>query len=154
MTPDMVKSHKFFGNSDFVNQSASNASGIEAFTNLLCLLHSWMWLDMWVVLFCHNEVRSSVPVSYWMGSWKWVRNAIAKDWKSKNEADGRSMNHFATLPVSVLGNNQNLIESSKNELETHHRWYVVIWFVGSSPVFPSNFGMSIGILTGTGGQAK
>ena len=64
------------------------------------------------------------------------------------------MNHFSALPVSVLGKNRNLIESSKNELEMHHRWYVVIWLAGSSPVFPSNLGISIGILTGSGGQAK
>ena len=69
-------------------------------------------------------------------------------------ADSSSMNHLAALLVNVLGNSHNLIESSKNELETHHRWYVVIWLVGSSPVFPSNFGMSVGILTGTDGQAK
>ena len=64
------------------------------------------------------------------------------------------MNHFAALPVSVLGNSHNLIKSSKNELETHHRWYVVMWLVGSSPVFPSNFRMFVGVLTGTSGQAK
>ena len=64
------------------------------------------------------------------------------------------MNHFFALPVSVLGNSRNLIELSKNELETHHRWYVVIWLAGSSLVFPSNLGMSVGMLTGTGGQAK
>ena len=64
------------------------------------------------------------------------------------------MNHFVVFPVSVLGNSCNLIESAKNELETHQRWYVVIWLAGSSPVFPSNLGISVGILTGTGGQAK
>ena len=64
------------------------------------------------------------------------------------------MNHLATLPVNVLGNSCNLNESSKNELETHHRWYVVMCLAGSSPIFPSNFGMSVGILTRTGGQAK
>ena len=64
------------------------------------------------------------------------------------------MNHFVALLVSVLGNSRNLIELSKNELETHHRWYVMMWLAGSSPVFPSNFRMSMGILTGTGGQAK
>ena len=64
------------------------------------------------------------------------------------------MNHLATLLVNVLGNSHNLIELSKNELEMHRRCYVVMWLVGSSPVFPSNFGMSVGILTETGGQAK
>ena len=64
------------------------------------------------------------------------------------------MNHFVALPISVMGNSRNLIESSKNELQTHHRWYVVIWLVGSLSVFPSNFGMFVGILTRTDGQAK
>ena len=72
----------------------------------------------------------------------------------KNDVDGSSMNHLATLLVSVLGNSHILIESSKNELEMHHRWYVVIWLAGSSPVFLANLGISVGILTGTGGQAK
>ena len=64
------------------------------------------------------------------------------------------MNHFTVLPISVLGNSHNLIESSKNELEMHHRWYVVMWLAGSSPVLPSNFRMFVGILTGTSGQEK
>ena len=64
------------------------------------------------------------------------------------------MNHFTVLPVNVLGNSHNLIESSKNELETHNRLYVVMCLARSSPVFPSNFRMSNGILTGTGGQVK
>ena len=79
---------------------------------------------------------------------------MAKDWKSMNDADGSLMNHVATLPVIVLGNNCNLIESSKNELDTHHKWYVVMWFTGSSLVFPLNFGMFVGILMGDGGQEK
>ena len=150
----MATWHEIFGSSDFVNQSANSASEIGAFTNLLCLLHSWIWSDMWVVVFCRSEVKCSVPISYRMGSWKCVKKAIAKDWKSKNDADSSSMNHFVTLSVSVLGNSCNLMESSKNKLETHDRWYVVIWLTASSPVFPLNLGISIGILTGTRGQAK
>ena len=61
-----------------------------------------------------------------MGSWKCVKKAIANAWKLRNDADDSSMNHFATLPVSVLGNNHSLMESPKNELETHHKWYAVI----------------------------
>ena len=53
-------------------------------------------------------------VSYQMGSWKCVRNVIAKDLKLENEAADSSMNHFVMLPVRVLGNIRNLIESSKN----------------------------------------
>ena len=82
-----------------------------------------------------------------MGSGKCVKNAMA-------DADNSSMSHFSVLPISVLGNIYNLIESSKNELETHHRWYVVIWLAGSSLVFPSNLGIFVGILIRTGGQAK
>ena len=152
--PDMATSHKIFGSSDFVNQSTKSASTNGAFTNLLCLLHSWIWSKMWVAVFYQSEVKSSVPISYRIGSWKCVKKAMANDWKSKNDVDGSSMNHLATLPVSVLGNSRSLIESSKNYLEAHHRWYVVIWLARSTPFFPSNLGISVGILTGTGGQAK
>jgi hypothetical protein len=55
-----------------------------------------------------------------------VKKAIANDWKLKIDVDGSSMNHFSVLRVSVLGNSHSLMESSKNELHTHHRWYVVI----------------------------
>ena len=95
-----------------------------------------------------------MPVSYRMGNWKCISNAIASDWKLKRDASISSMNHLAAFPVRVLGKNQKLMESSKKELDTHHRWYVVIWFAGSSPVFQSNVGMSVGILMGIGGQAK
>jgi hypothetical protein len=30
--------------------------------------------------------------------------------------------------------------------EEHHMWKVMIWFAGSSPIFPSNLGMSEGSL--------
>lgn len=38
--------------------------------------------------------------------------------------------------------------SSKNELDTHHIWYVVTWVARSSPCFLSDLGISAGILTG------
>ena len=151
--PEMGTSQDILGNSDLVNQCTKRASGIGAFTNLRHLLHSWIWSKIWVAVFYRREVRSSVLISYWMGSWKWARKAIANDWKSKKAAGGSLMNHLATLPVNVRGNSCNLIESSKNELETQHRWYVVIWFAGSSPIFPLNLGISVGILIGTGSQA-
>ena len=132
--PDMETSQDILGNSDLVNQSAKRESRIGALTNLWCLLYSWVWSKMCVAVFCQREVRSSVPVSYRMGSWKWVKKAIANNWKSKNDADNNSMNHFVALPISVLGNSHSL--------------------AGSSPVFPLNLGISIGILTGTGDQAK
>ena len=67
-----------------------------------------------------------MPVSYRMDSWKRVRKAMANDWKSKNVTDDSLMNHLAALLVNVLGNSRNLMESSKYELEMHHRWYVVM----------------------------
>jgi hypothetical protein len=36
--------------------------------------------------------------------------------------------------------------------EYHHKWKVINWLVGSSPGFPSNFGISKGILVGILGQ--
>ena len=32
--------------------------------------------------------------------------------------------------------------------EEHHKWKVITWLVGSSPGFPSNFGISEGSLVG------
>jgi hypothetical protein len=37
--------------------------------------------------------------------------------------------------------------------EENHKWKAMIWLVGSSPVFPSNLGMSEGILVGIVGHA-
>ena len=37
-------------------------------------------------------------------------------------------------------------------LEEHHKWKVIRWLVGSSPGFPSNFGISKGNLVGILGQ--
>jgi hypothetical protein len=37
-------------------------------------------------------------------------------------------------------------------LEEHHKWKDMIWLVGSSPVFPSNLGMSEGNFVGIFGQ--
>jgi hypothetical protein len=36
--------------------------------------------------------------------------------------------------------------------EDHHKWKVITWLVGSSPIFPSNFGMSKGNFVGILGQ--
>ena len=54
--------------------------------------------------------------------------------------------------VKIRWNNLNLIESSIRDFDEHHKWKVVTWSAGSSPVFPSNFGNSEGRLVGTGGQ--
>lgn len=49
-----------------------------------------------------NLVNIFIPVSYLMGSSKWVKNVGAKDVKLSKEARGNSMYHFAVVPVSVF----------------------------------------------------
>ena len=71
-----------------------------------------------------------------------------------NEVVGNSMNHFEALQVRVHGKMWSRMLSSNKELDTHHRWYMVMWVVGSSQCFSSNLGISTGILTGTSGQAR
>ena len=68
-------------------------------------------------------------------------------------ARGNSMYHLAALPVRVRGNSQIRTLSSTMELDMDHRWKVVMCAAGSSPCFPSNFGISEGILCGIGGQS-
>jgi hypothetical protein len=43
------------------------------------------------------------------------------------------------------------MESFIKELEEHHKWKIT-WLLGSSPYFPSNFGMLDGNLAGMVGQ--
>jgi hypothetical protein len=38
------------------------------------------------------------------------------------------------------------------EFDEHHKWKVITWLFGSSPDFPSNFGISEGSLAGITGQ--
>jgi hypothetical protein len=40
------------------------------------------------------------------------------------------------------------MESSMMLFEEHHKWKVMTWLAGSSPNFPSNFGISEGSLVG------
>ena len=109
--------------------------------------HSWIWSEMWVELFCRREVKRSVPVSYRMGNWKWVRKTITNKLKSTNECCGSSIYHFVAISVNVLWKSLKRIESSIMELDEHHRWKVITWFFGSSPCFSSNFDTSKGNLT-------
>jgi hypothetical protein len=44
------------------------------------------------------------------------------------------------------------MESSMMLFEEHHKWKVITWLAGSSPGFPSNFGISEGNLVGILGQ--
>jgi hypothetical protein len=38
------------------------------------------------------------------------------------------------------------------EFDEHHKWKFITWLFGSSPGFPSNFGISEGSLAGMTGQ--
>ena len=119
---------------------------------LFRLLHSWIWFEMWVALFFLKVDNKSVPKSYRTGSWKWLRNALAKSQKLLKAAEGSSIYHFSVVLVKVLWNSLNLTESSFSEFEEHHKWNVVAWAPGSSPTLPLNLGMSDGNLVGTGGH--
>jgi hypothetical protein len=63
-----------------------------------------------------------------------------------------SMYHLVAHLVRVHCNKHNQIESSLSNLDEHHKWNVVTWSCGSSPLFPSNLGMSKGRLVGTTSQ--
>ena len=152
VTPDVEISLDMYGNSDLRNHSKRNSGGMVALIRLFRLLHSWIWSEMWVALFCLKVDNKSVPKSYRTRSWKWLRKALAKSQKLLKAAEGNSIYHLASIPVKVLWNSLNLIQSSFNKLEEHHKWKVVACALGSSPVFPSNLGMSDGNLVGTGGH--
>lgn len=77
---------------------------------------------------------------------------VAKLPKEEKVHPGSSMYHLATFLVRVCWNNINMIESSIREFDEHHKRKVVTWSPGSSPIFPSNLGISEGSLVGTGGQ--
>ena len=101
-----------------------------------------------------SEVNSSILVSNLIGNWKFFRNSVAKARNILMAVRGNSMYHLAALPVRVRGNNRSWTLSSTMELDMDHKWKVVMCPAGSSPCFPSNFGISEGILCGIGGQSK
>jgi hypothetical protein len=72
-----------------------------------------------------SEVRSSVPVSYQIGSWKWVKNSIARELKSPKEFHDSSIYHFFVEPMRVLWKSLKRMESSIKELEEHQIWKVI-----------------------------
>jgi hypothetical protein len=53
---------------------------------------------------------------------------------------------FSIGPMRVCWKRHNLMESSIKELEEHHRWKVIMWLLGSSWAYLSNFGISEGNL--------
>lgn len=139
-------------NCDLVSQSINILSGIRALINLHLYLHSCIWIEICVEVDCLNEFNRSVHVSYWMGSWKCVMNANTRVWKMLNEYLCSSIYQLVVVPIKVLWNNLNWMESSINEFEEHHKWYVLMWFFGSSLGFPSNLGILDGNLTRIDGE--
>jgi len=65
-----------------------------------------------------------------------VQEYLAKSPKEVKVPPRSSIYHLAAFPVRVCWNNLNLIESSIRDFDEHHKWKVVIWSPGSSPVFP------------------
>ena len=124
-----------------------------ALTNLLLCLHSWMWSEMWVAVSWCSKVNSFVSVSNLISNWKFFRNSVAKAPKVFMAARGNSIYHLVELPVRVRGNSRSRTLPSTMELDIDHKLKVVMCVAGSSPCFPSNFGMSEGILCSTGGQS-
>ena len=80
----METSQAIGGKSDLENQSTKSWSRMLALVNLQCFLHSWIWSEKWVEVDCLIKLRSLVPISYQMGSWKCVKNAIARELKWLN----------------------------------------------------------------------
>jgi hypothetical protein len=60
-----------------------------------------MWSAMWVDEVCLKLDSSSRPLSWQMGNWKKVKNALAKDSKVPWDPDFSSTYHLADGPVSV-----------------------------------------------------
>ena len=102
----------------------------------------------------HSDVNSSVLVSTLIGSWKFFKNSVAKAPNVLMAAHGNSMYHLAALHVMVREKSRSRTLSSTMELDMDHKWKVVMCAAGSSPCFPSNFGISEGILCGIGGQSR
>ena len=150
--PIMVTYLQIWGWKDFKNQSSRNGSGIFALIYVLLLYHSWMWSEMCVALPCWEEVNNFVLESYRIGSWKWCKKAFPRYPKSTKLVVGNSIYHFATSLIKVLWKNLNLMLSSINEFEEHHRWKVIMCLLGSSLTLPSNLGMFNGSFVVIGGS--
>ena len=116
------------------------------------LLHSKMWLEIWVDLSCSKDVRSLVPISQHTENWKWFRNVIAKAFKLWNEDIWSSIYHFSATSIKVIWKLINLIMSSISEFDEHHIWKVITWVASSSLSFPLNLGMFKGNFVGTEGD--
>lgn len=137
---------------DLKKNSMRTMSWNYALHKLRHFLHSYIWSDMWVGSLCLNWVRSSKPKSWWTGSWKNVRKVVSSELKLPCDAESWSMYHFVACPIRVRWNSCNIIVSSMILLDEQHMWKVMTRFPGSSPCFPSNFGMHKGSLVGTTSQ--
>ena len=60
VTPDVETSLDMYGNSDLRNHSNRNSGGMVALIRLFRLLHSWIWSEMWVALFCLLDLVKSL----------------------------------------------------------------------------------------------
>ena len=126
---------------------------MSSLISLLLLFHSWMWSEMCVASPCLKEVNNSVLKSYRIGSWKWCKKVLPRFPKSTKIVVHNSIYHFSTTPIKVLWKSINLILSSINEFEEHHR-RVMMCVLGSSFTFPSNLGMSDGSFVEMRGQVN
>jgi hypothetical protein len=83
-----------------------------------------------------------------MGNCKCVRNSITKSLKHLREAPSNSIYHMAALLVKEIWKTCDFTLSSINELDEHHKWYVMMCMEEYSLDFPLNLGMFDGILVG------
>ena len=116
-----AKSFAIGGSKVFRNQSRKILSSSWILHKLWHHHHSWMWLVMWVIVFCQQDNNISTPSSYLSGSWKYCRNMNANELKSGYLACGSSMYHLVAAPVRVHWKILILIESSMMLFDEHHR---------------------------------
>lgn len=136
----------------FKNKSKRTRSSSLALRKLRCCLHSWRWFEIWMVGDCFKWFSNSIPKSWWMGNWKYVRNVVARALKFPCEAGGFSTYNFVDTPLRVRWNSLNQIMLSMILFDEHHRWKVTIWLLRSFACLPSNFGISKRSFVGMGGQ--
>jgi hypothetical protein len=60
--------------------------------------------------------------------------------------------HLVYEPMRVIWNKIKQMESSMMLFEENHKWKLITWLAGSSPSFPSNFGISEGNFVGILGK--
>ena len=136
----------------FRKRSKSTRSSSLYLHKLRRRLHLWRCSKIWMAGVCLNCVSNSIPKSWWMGNWKYVRNAVARAPKVPCEAEGCYTYHFTTTLVRVSWNNLNRIVLSMILFDENHRWKVMTWLPRSSACLPLNFVISKGSFVGMGGH--